>query len=363
MKTSEDKNRLFLDMQQHPEKYSDEQIEALMNEIDAEPDATTAWEEFSANHPETKVQPAKRISIWYKAIAAMVVVLLGVWGIMALNDKADGTVASTKDINFLPSDSSARKNINDKINIARTNDIEDQSQEKSLAQATSIETDESSASPTNLNDIHIRGAVNKSSGNEPIYIVNGHRVQSISGIIPSHIAKIDVWKGDKMKAEFACYGEQAKKDGIIEITLKPEYDSIYNTMYWKPQKEAKVIKIVGGIPNYPGGNKALRAFITKNLQYPSKAEKSHAKGTILINFVVYKDGTHGNYKLLSSSLKDANGKAADPAVVKACVKEAIRVCKLMPRWTPGSIFGQKSDMEHKIGFTFGAQSERKIWVR
>lgn len=36
----------FLDMQEHPENYSDEQLEAMMTELDREPDAATAWERF-----------------------------------------------------------------------------------------------------------------------------------------------------------------------------------------------------------------------------------------------------------------------------------------------------------------------------
>ena len=36
----------FLDMQEHPENYSDEQLEAMMTELDREPDVATAWERF-----------------------------------------------------------------------------------------------------------------------------------------------------------------------------------------------------------------------------------------------------------------------------------------------------------------------------
>ena len=39
--------KMFLDMQEHPEKYSDHQIEAMLNELDREPDVEAAWLKFS----------------------------------------------------------------------------------------------------------------------------------------------------------------------------------------------------------------------------------------------------------------------------------------------------------------------------
>ena len=42
----EENKRLFLDMQEHPENYSDEQLEAMMDHIDRVPDADGAWERF-----------------------------------------------------------------------------------------------------------------------------------------------------------------------------------------------------------------------------------------------------------------------------------------------------------------------------
>ena len=44
MRTSMDKKRLFLDMQEHPENYSDEQLEAMMADLDCKPDTEAVWE-------------------------------------------------------------------------------------------------------------------------------------------------------------------------------------------------------------------------------------------------------------------------------------------------------------------------------
>ena len=46
MKPSDHSRQLFLDMQEHPEKYSGQQIEAMMDELDEVPDAEAAWQKF-----------------------------------------------------------------------------------------------------------------------------------------------------------------------------------------------------------------------------------------------------------------------------------------------------------------------------
>ena len=49
MNPSDDK-QLFLDMQEHPEKYSDQELEAMMDSQDREPDTEAAWQRFQARH-------------------------------------------------------------------------------------------------------------------------------------------------------------------------------------------------------------------------------------------------------------------------------------------------------------------------
>jgi len=50
MQTPDPKKQMFLDMQEHPEKYSDEQLEAMMDEIDRDPDIDASWTKFEQHH-------------------------------------------------------------------------------------------------------------------------------------------------------------------------------------------------------------------------------------------------------------------------------------------------------------------------
>ena len=69
MQTPDEKRQMFLDMQEHPEMYSDEQLEAMMNEVDQTPDTQTAWHEFNLHHRPTTARPSHR---WTKVAASLI---------------------------------------------------------------------------------------------------------------------------------------------------------------------------------------------------------------------------------------------------------------------------------------------------
>ena len=75
-------------------------------------------------------------------------------------------------------------------------------------------------------------------------------------------------------------------------------------------------------PEFPGGPEALQKFLRSETQYPQVAKDAHAQGTVIVQFVVERDGCVSNIKILSP-------------VFPALDQEAIRVCKSMPKWIPG----------------------------
>jgi protein TonB len=81
------------------------------------------------------------------------------------------------------------------------------------------------------------------------------------------------------------------------------------------------------MPSFPGGEKELFNYLAKNIVYPPLAKETNIIGMIVITFVVNKDGSISNIELL----KDIGG---------GCGKEAIRVIRNMPKWTPGENNGQ-----------------------
>lgn len=75
-------------------------------------------------------------------------------------------------------------------------------------------------------------------------------------------------------------------------------------------------------PEFPGGYEALHKFIQDNLHYPKKALQKRIEGRVYVTFVVERDGTITNPRIL----RDIGG---------GCGAEAIRLVKKMPKWLPG----------------------------
>lgn len=80
-------------------------------------------------------------------------------------------------------------------------------------------------------------------------------------------------------------------------------------------------------PSFPGGEGALRDFISKNLRYPKFAKEKGTHGSVGVSFIVEKDGSLTDFVIIQSE---------DPSLDK----EAIRVFQSMPKWNPGKRDGQ-----------------------
>ena len=80
-------------------------------------------------------------------------------------------------------------------------------------------------------------------------------------------------------------------------------------------------------PSFPGGESALRDFISKNLRYPKFAKEKGIYGPVVVSFIVEKDGSLTDFVITRS---------VDPSLEK----EAIRVLQSMPKWNPGKLDGQ-----------------------
>jgi len=95
----------------------------------------------------------------------------------------------------------------------------------------------------------------------------------------------------------------------------------------KGSPSENVLTFVEKMPEYPGGQKAMEAFISQNLQYPKTAAEKGITGRVLIRFQV-----------------DENGNITDIKVMRGigggCDEEAIRIIKKMGKWIPGKQNGK-----------------------
>ncbi len=109
-------------------------------------------------------------------------------------------------------------------------------------------------------------------------------------------------------------------DGGVPVTNDSPIQSASPTAL--PEPEDEQVRVVEQLPEFPGGIVAFMKWLTKNLQYPPSARQQKIEGKVVVTFIVNKDGTISEPKVVTS-------------VSPALDKEAMRLMALMPRWTPG----------------------------
>jgi protein TonB len=104
-------------------------------------------------------------------------------------------------------------------------------------------------------------------------------------------------------------------------------------------KEEQVFVMVEQQPEYPGGEKAMYGFLSKNINYPAAATRANISGRVTVQFVVEKDGSIGTVKVLKG-------------IGFGCDEEAVRVIKSMPKWSPGKQNGRAVRVYYTIPVVF-----------
>ena len=99
--------------------------------------------------------------------------------------------------------------------------------------------------------------------------------------------------------------------------------------------EAPIYDVVSVSPEFPGGAGEMAAFIQDEFVYPEMAREMHEEGTVWVEFVVYSDGKIKDVKVVKG-------------VSETLDREAVRVVKRMPKWSPGEQAGKKVNVRYTI---------------
>jgi protein TonB len=97
--------------------------------------------------------------------------------------------------------------------------------------------------------------------------------------------------------------------------------------------------VVEQMPQFPGGEKEMMKFIHDNLKYPVIAQEMGVSGTVIVNFVVGRDGKISRIKVMRG-------------IGSGCDEEAIRVLEKMPAWNPGKQGGKPVLVSYTVPFKF-----------
>ena len=105
------------------------------------------------------------------------------------------------------------------------------------------------------------------------------------------------------------------------------------------KKNNMVFDVVEVMPQYPGGQIAMLKYIMENIKYPEQAMKEGIQGRVTVRFIVEKDGSISNVKPVLS-------------VHPLLDKEAVRVVKSMPKWSPGKQKGKPVRVQFNVPVMF-----------
>lgn len=107
----------------------------------------------------------------------------------------------------------------------------------------------------------------------------------------------------------------------------------------QPVNSTRVYDVVEQMPSFPGGISGLRTYLNQNIRYPAEAQENCVQGRVVVSFVVGKDGHISDVTVLRS---------VDPSLDK----EAVRVIRNMPRWTPGKQGGEPVRVRYNVPVSF-----------
>lgn len=107
-------------------------------------------------------------------------------------------------------------------------------------------------------------------------------------------------------------------------------------------EEQTIFEVVENMPDFNGGQAALMQYLAKNIKYPTIAQENGTQGRVIVQFVVNRDGSIVDAKVVRS---------VDPYLDK----EALRVINSMPKWKPGMQRGKPVRVKYTVPVMFRLQ--------
>lgn len=101
----------------------------------------------------------------------------------------------------------------------------------------------------------------------------------------------------------------------------------------------RVLMVVEEMPEFPGGMPALSAYMSEHLKYPKEARELRVEGLVLLQFIVEKDGSIGDIKVIRG-------------IGRGCDEEAVRVVQQLPTWKPGQHSGKPVRVQFSLPIRF-----------
>jgi len=186
-------------------------------------------------------------------------------------------------------------------------------------------------------------------GADPLIVIDGKvaTTEKLKALDQKKVDNVTVLKNEEALKVYAKHFDADTSNGILFINTK-EYvkngkkEVVGVAVKTKKDEEVEpegAFDVVENMPEFPGGAPEMMKFLATNVKYPEEAYSNGIEGRVLLSFIVEKDGSISNVKVVKP-------------VNEAIDAEAVRVVEMMPKWKPGKQNGKVVRVKYTIPVSF-----------
>ena len=137
--------------------------------------------------------------------------------------------------------------------------------------------------------------------------------------------------------------EEIEEEIEVNLDVEVTEETVIEDVVFEeaPEEEAadEIFQFVEDQPAPIGGMKAFYAYVGKQMKYPAQARRMGIEGKVYVTFVVGKDGSLTDVKVLKG-------------IGAGCDEEAVRVLSKAPKWKPGKQRGRPVRVRMQLPIIF-----------
>lgn len=154
----------------------------------------------------------------------------------------------------------------------------------------------------------------------------------VAQVVKINIVEDDVEVDDNISIDVEADQNTEVQEYVAPVKVEEEESA----------EEVQIFMVVESMPEFPGGESALYGYLAENIKYPQMAKESGIQGRVFVTFVVERDGSVTDVRVLRG-------------IGGGCDEEAIRVVQNMPKWTPGKQRGKSVRVQYNLPVKFTLQ--------
>ena len=154
------------------------------------------------------------------------------------------------------------------------------------------------------------------------------------------VGGVAIAKVNKKAGKGSDNREKGSSTKYVTAAEREEFESINNLPVL--DGDTNIFLVVERMPEFPGGEKALKRFMSDSLHYPGGVARGDIQRTVYLSFVVETDGSITNIRVLRG-------------IGGGCDEEAVRLVKSMPEWIPGKQRGIPVRVQYNLPVKFSLE--------